>query len=143
MSTAITAVGTSEWLLLITHKPRDAIHCLAIQEPHFMTASQEHAVVCSVLVEPWAPNSGKDPLSYFEWCLVALATSFFRPSSRVGLVWERGARVLHLDPLEIVDGRERRLWLDRATIQFRFYQPSSFNTALQLVLRPHFLVHFV
>jgi hypothetical protein len=35
------------------------------------------------------------------------------------------------------------IWLDRATIQFRFYQPSSFNTALQLVLRPHFLVHFV
>jgi hypothetical protein len=55
-----------------------------------MTASQEHAVVCSVLVEAWAPNSGEDPLSYLEWCLVALATSFFRPSSRVGLVWERG-----------------------------------------------------
>jgi hypothetical protein len=36
------------------------------------------------------------------------------------------------------------IWLDRATIQFRFFQPSSFNTALlQLVLRPHFLVHFV
>jgi hypothetical protein len=35
------------------------------------------------------------------------------------------------------------IWLDWATIQFRFYQPSSFNTALQLVLRPHFLVHFV
>jgi hypothetical protein len=35
------------------------------------------------------------------------------------------------------------IWLDRATIRFRFYQPSSFNTALQLVLRPHFLVHFV
>jgi hypothetical protein len=28
-----------------------------------MTASQEHAVVCSVLVEAWAPSSGKDPLS--------------------------------------------------------------------------------
>ena len=74
-----------------------------------MTASQEHAVVCSVLVEAWAPDSGKDPLSYFEWCLVALVTSFFRPSSRVGLVWERGVRVLHLDPLEIVDERKRRL----------------------------------
>jgi hypothetical protein len=75
-----------------------------------MTASQEHAVVCSVLVEAWAPNSGEGPLSYFEWCLIALATRFFRPSSRVGLVWEeRGVRVLHLDPLEIVDGRERRL----------------------------------
>jgi hypothetical protein len=35
------------------------------------------------------------------------------------------------------------LWLDRATIRFRFFGPSSFNTALQLVLRPHFLVHFV
>jgi hypothetical protein len=35
------------------------------------------------------------------------------------------------------------VWLDRATIQFRFFGPSSFNTALQLVLRPHFLVHFV
>jgi hypothetical protein len=35
------------------------------------------------------------------------------------------------------------IWLDRATIQFRFLRPSSFNTALQLVLRPHFLVHFV
>jgi hypothetical protein len=35
------------------------------------------------------------------------------------------------------------LWLDWATIQFRFLRPSSFNTALQLVLRPHFLVHFV
>jgi hypothetical protein len=55
-----------------------------------MTASQERAVVCSVLVEAWAPNSGKDPLSYFEWCLIALATWFFRPSSGVGLVWERG-----------------------------------------------------
>jgi hypothetical protein len=30
-----------------------------------------------------------------------------------------------------------------ATIQFRFFGPSSFNTALQLVLRPHFLVHFL
>jgi hypothetical protein len=36
-----------------------------------------------------------------------------------------------------------KLWLDWATIQFRFIGPSSFNTALQLVLRPHFLVHFV
>jgi hypothetical protein len=35
------------------------------------------------------------------------------------------------------------LWLDRATIQFRFFEPSSVNTALQLVLRPQFLVHFV
>jgi hypothetical protein len=35
------------------------------------------------------------------------------------------------------------IWLDRATIRFRVYQPSSFNTALRLVLRPHFLVHFV
>jgi hypothetical protein len=35
------------------------------------------------------------------------------------------------------------LWLDWATIQFRFLRPSSFKTALQLVLRPHFLVHFV
>jgi hypothetical protein len=35
------------------------------------------------------------------------------------------------------------LWLDWATIQFRVFGPSSFNTALQLVLRPHFLVHFV
>ena len=51
-----------------------------------MTASQEHAVVCSVLVEAWAPDSGKNPLSHFEWCLIALAIRFFRPSSRVGLV---------------------------------------------------------
>jgi hypothetical protein len=35
------------------------------------------------------------------------------------------------------------IWLDRATIRFRVFGPSSFNTALQLVLRPHFLVHFV
>jgi hypothetical protein len=35
------------------------------------------------------------------------------------------------------------LWLDWATIQFRFFRPGSFNTALQLVLRPHFLVQFV
>jgi hypothetical protein len=35
------------------------------------------------------------------------------------------------------------VWLDRATIRFRVFGPSSFNTALQLVLRPHFLVHFV
>jgi hypothetical protein len=35
------------------------------------------------------------------------------------------------------------VWLDWATIQFRVFGPSSFNTALQLVLRPHFLVHFV
>ena len=70
-----------------------------------MTASQEHAVVCSVLVEAWAPNSGGDPLRCLEWCLIALATSFFRPSSRVGLVWERGVGVLHLGPLEI-GGRE-------------------------------------
>jgi hypothetical protein len=74
-----------------------------------MTASQEHAVVCSVLVEAWAPSSSKDPLSYFEWCLEAPATRLFRPSSCVGLVWEQAVRVLHLDPLEIVDGRERRL----------------------------------
>ena len=74
-----------------------------------MTASQEHAVVCSVLVEAWAPGSGKNPLSHFEWRLIALAIRFFRPSSRVGLVWERGVRVLHLDPLEIVGGRKRRL----------------------------------
>jgi hypothetical protein len=33
--------------------------------------------------------------------------------------------------------------LDRATIQFRVFGPNSFNTALQSVLRPHFLVHFV
>jgi hypothetical protein len=38
--------------------------------------------------------------------------------------------------------RIRPIWLDRATIRFRFLRPSSFNTALQLVLRPHFLVHF-
>jgi hypothetical protein len=38
---------------------------------------------------------------------------------------------------------EVEVWLDRATIQFRVLRPSSFNTALQLVLRPHFLVHFV
>jgi hypothetical protein len=37
-----------------------------------MIASQEYAVVCSVLVEAWAPSSGKNPLSYFEWCLIAL-----------------------------------------------------------------------
>jgi hypothetical protein len=30
------------------------------------------------------------------------------------------------------------VWLDWATIRFRFFGPSSFNTALQLVLRPHF-----
>jgi hypothetical protein len=44
-------------------------------------------------------------------------------------------------PKELRD--KKLLWLDRATIQFRFLRPSSFNTALQLVLRPHFLVHFV
>jgi hypothetical protein len=61
-----------------------------------MIASQEHAVVCSVLVEAWAPCSGKNPLlSHFEWRLIALAIRVFRPSSRVGLVWERGARVAH------------------------------------------------
>jgi hypothetical protein len=38
---------------------------------------------------------------------------------------------------------KQKLWLDRATIRFRFFGPSSFKTALQLVLRPHFLVHFV
>jgi hypothetical protein len=32
-----------------------------------------------------------------------------------------------------------RMALDWATIRFRFFGPSSFNTALQLVLRPHFL----
>jgi hypothetical protein len=36
-----------------------------------------------------------------------------------------------------------KVWLDWARTQFRFLRPSSFNTALQLVLRPHFLVHFV
>jgi hypothetical protein len=35
------------------------------------------------------------------------------------------------------------LWLDWATTRFRVCRPSSFNTALQLVMRPHFLVHFV
>jgi hypothetical protein len=35
------------------------------------------------------------------------------------------------------------VWLDWATIRFRYLRPSSFDTALQLVLRPHFLVHFV
>jgi hypothetical protein len=35
------------------------------------------------------------------------------------------------------------VWLDWATIRFRVFGPSSFNTALQLVMRPHFLVHFV
>jgi hypothetical protein len=38
---------------------------------------------------------------------------------------------------------DAELWLDWARIQFRFFGPSSFNTALQLVMRPHFLVHFV
>jgi hypothetical protein len=38
---------------------------------------------------------------------------------------------------------DAHVWLDGATIRFRFFGPSSFNTALQLVLRPHFLVHFV
>jgi hypothetical protein len=48
--------------------------------------------------------------------------------------------------LETIFGDEdeaESIWLDRATIQFRFFGPSSFNTALQLVLRPHFLVNFV
>jgi hypothetical protein len=40
-------------------------------------------------------------------------------------------------------GTAIKVWLDRATIRFRFFGPSSFNTALQLVLRPHFLVNFV
>jgi hypothetical protein len=35
-----------------------------------------------------------------------------------------------------------KTWLDLATIRFRVFGPSSFNTALQLVLRLHFLVHF-
>jgi hypothetical protein len=54
MSTAITTFGTStsEWLLLISHGMRLTGH----QEPHFVIASQEHAVVCSVLVEAWAPT---------------------------------------------------------------------------------------
>jgi DNA polymerase III gamma/tau subunit len=39
--------------------------------------------------------------------------------------------------------QQKGVWLDRATIRFRVFGPSSFNTALQLVLRPHFLVHFV
>jgi hypothetical protein len=44
---------------------------------------------------------------------------------------------------KMVEKLATQVWLDRATIQFRFFGPSSFNTALQLVLRPHFLVHFV
>jgi hypothetical protein len=39
--------------------------------------------------------------------------------------------------------KQRMAALDRATTWFRVFGPSSFNTALQLVLRPHFLVHFV
>jgi hypothetical protein len=57
-----------------------------------MTASQEHVVVWSMLVEAWAPSSGKNFLSYFEWGLIALFTRLFRPSSRVGLVCGLGAR---------------------------------------------------
>jgi hypothetical protein len=35
------------------------------------------------------------------------------------------------------------LWLDWPQTCFRVFGPSFFNTALQLVLRPHFLVRFV
>jgi hypothetical protein len=69
-----------------------------------MTASQEYVGVCSVLVEAWAPNSGKNPLSYSEWPMASaaymhsplhlLGPGLFRPPSRVGLVWELVARVL-------------------------------------------------
>jgi hypothetical protein len=56
-------------------------------------------------------------------------------------------REYRVPPSTQLPQREHRpaplLWLDRATIQFRFIGPSYFNTALQLVLRPHFLVHFV
>jgi hypothetical protein len=39
----------------------------------------------------------------------------------------------------------RALWLDWTAVYSSGFTdlPSSFNTALQLVLRPHFLVHFV
>jgi hypothetical protein len=110
MSTAITAVGTSEWLLLVSHGMRFTGHSGAA----LCDRLSRTAVVCSVLVEAWAPSSGKNLLSYFEWCLVALFTRLFQPPGRVGLVWERGrVRALHLDPLEIVDGGGR--WLSGCT----------------------------
>ena len=87
MSTAITAVGTSEWLLLISHGMRFTGHSGAALYDRLSRTCMLDAVVCSVLVEAGAPSSGaKDPLSCFEWRLIALATSFFRPSIAVW-VW--------------------------------------------------------
>jgi hypothetical protein len=107
MSTAITAVGTIEWLLLISPGMRFTGHSGAAL---YDRLSRTCCCLLGVGRSLGTKRSGKGPLSYFEWCLVALATRFFRPSSRVGLlVWERGVGVLHLDPLEIVDGRKRRL----------------------------------
>jgi hypothetical protein len=104
MSTAITAFGTSEWLLLISHGVRLTGHSGAAL---YDRLSRTCCCLLGVGRSLGMPDSGKNPLSHFEWCLIALAISFFRPSSRVGLVpvWERGVRVLHLDPLEIVDER--------------------------------------
>jgi hypothetical protein len=58
-----------------------------------------------------------------------------------GVLWsgELQGLIVH----EMVPVISYGLWLDWATIRFRVFGPSSFNTALQLVLRPHFLVHFV
>jgi hypothetical protein len=53
-----------------------------------MIASQGRAVVCSVLVEAWAPDSRK------QWVLPCV-------------VWERGARCHIQYPLEVVHRRER------------------------------------
>jgi hypothetical protein len=76
-------------------------------------------------------------LAHWHVCALALALLMhskccnFRPTGPFGISLR--ARCI----------MARTVWLDRATIQFRFFGPSSFNTALQLVLRPHFSVRFV
>jgi hypothetical protein len=81
-------------------------------------------------------------------------SKFFGMEERLQKLEEKYARqtqarrkqALEADTKELQDlERTARghLWLDRAAIRFRVFGPSSFNTALQLVLRPHFLVHFV
>jgi hypothetical protein len=73
------------------------------------------AKLCVQKVEPWIAQPGR------EWLTVR----------------DRGPRSLS----GALTGHT--VWLDRASNRFRFLRPSSFNTALQLVLRPHFLVYFV
>jgi hypothetical protein len=112
----------------------------------------------------WAPRAGSWPLSssvalcIFRWGPSAVTQREVAggPSSPClvplrGLV--RAMAVLNghaahdfnvLNPIHL-NPQYRVLYirLDGATIQFMFLRPCSFNTALRLVLRPHFLVHFV